>query len=171
MFFVLAPSKLPSILDTVRFALLMIALAACEPAYGESSDPAKPMTETKPAPKSAKVRIEWSNVRVTDGCFFFSGPDGRDDKLVGTATVTRDKTEVKIDFATATFRGVTRETVTVATRVSEHDFGGPWTVNEVIRGRFLEGGFTGQYRYSECEQSAKRCPGPCVIEADIALRP
>jgi hypothetical protein len=153
----------------VRGALLVVMLAACEPA---ESKPPEPATE-KPTPqrKPAKLKVEWANVQTTDGCFFFSGPEGRDDRLVGHATVERAGSAITITIAKGEFRGVAKDGNVTVTRQSKHDFSGPWLVNEVITGKIVEGGaIVARYHYDECELSAAECPGRCIIDADLTLR-
>lgn len=125
----------------------------------------------------APLRVQWSDVKATEGCFFFSGPAGRDDRLVGSARITRDPSGVIVTIAKAEFRGVVRDQRLVATRTSKHDFGGAWIVTETLRGRYSDGAFVGSYSYEECEVGkqkgveAETCPDRCRIAATLALRP
>lgn len=114
--------------------------------------------------------VTWSAVKATLGCFFFSGPEGRDDQLIGKATITRDGDAVAIEFGALVFRGVVRNGQVTAVRHSIHSFGTSWSVNEVIRGRFVEQGLLARYHYDECQRGAGDCPGHCTIDASITIR-
>ncbi|MBA2544218.1 MAG: hypothetical protein H0V17_31530 [Deltaproteobacteria bacterium] len=147
-------------------ALTLLMFAACERAE------AHPTTAEAKPPTPKRLRVEWSNVKTTaPGCFFFSGPKGRDIQLTGTATVERSGTEVAIVFSQATFRGELTDGGFVVTRRGTHDFDGPWTVKETIRGRFVDGAVLSRYHYEECQDGADACPGECMIDGDLRLRP
>jgi hypothetical protein len=109
-------------------------------------------------------------VTATDGCFFFSGPNGRDIQLTGFATVSQSGTEVAIHFAQTVFRGKLTDGGFEVTRRSEHDYSGKWTIDENIRGKFASGGVVARYRYNEC-QDGGACPGTCSIDGELSLRP
>lgn len=166
----------PRVFPKVRHAGLLLILTACEPAAiaeQEARPAVRPVEATdkpKPPPPTGPLQVEWGNVKTTPGCFYFSGPDGRDDTLVGAAVIDRAGTDLTITIAGVAFRGVIRDGELVVTRTSSHDYGGAWTVTETIRGRFVEGALRGKYHYNECEARAARCPGICVIDADLALR-
>ena len=116
--------------------------------------------------------MKWLGVRATDGCFFFSGPDGRDDKLVGPVVVDRAESangQLTVKIATATFTGTYRDRVLLLTRHSTHVFNGPWKVTEEIHGQFIDGVLQGGYHYEECEVAASSCPGRCTIDADLVF--
>ncbi len=42
-----------------------------------------PVPAPAPAPRRATLTAAWSDVTTVDGCFYFSGPRGRDDQLTG----------------------------------------------------------------------------------------
>lgn len=144
----------------MRALLLLVVLAGCDHAAAQNAP--------KPAPK--RLKVAWSKVKATPGCFFFSGPDGRDIQLTGMAMLSQSGTEVTLTFAKATFRGSLTDGGFEVTRRGAHDFDGPWTVEENIRGGFAGTGVVARYRYTECQQGTK-CPNTCTIEAELALRP
>ena len=129
-----------------------------------------PLAEN-PAPPSttATYKVSWQDVRTTSGCFFFSGPDGRDDQLVGTAVFERNGSELTVTINKVVFRGVlTKDGFSVA-RKSRHDYGGPWDVDETIAGpKPVEGSLRAIYRYNECELGTK-CPNTCSIQGTLVL--
>jgi hypothetical protein len=119
------------------------------------------------------MHATWSNVNTTrESCFYFSGPRGRDNQLVGDAVLERDGDKVTMRWGNATFTGTYRDTVLDLQRKSTHSFGDQWTTTEKIHAEYHaqdEGGkLVGTYVYEECEQH-QRCPGDCRIEADLDL--
>ena len=116
-------------------------------------------------------KVSWENVKTeTDGCFFFSGPDGRDDKLVGEASIVRDGDLLAIHFGKVVFRGRTTPQGFTVSRKSEHDFNGSWNVTEVISGKRLESPIRAHYRYNECQVGDAECPGQCTINGTIVFK-
>jgi len=127
----------------------------------------KPPTAT--GPTSSVAQVTWAAVSSTNGCFFFSGPDGRDDKLIGDARFSRDGDQLTLTIDKVVFRGRITNLDFVVTRRSRHDYDGPWNVDEKITGKLLEGRIDARYRYHECEVGTK-CPGPCTIDGTIVFR-
>ena len=108
----------------------------------------------------------------TDGCFFFSGPEGRDDQLVGDVkveTVEREGERIRVRIGTASFDGTYARGELVLSRTSQHDFNGPWSATETIRGRQTGNRLDARYAYTECERAAKECPGRCTISGDLVF--
>lgn len=108
------------------------------------------------------------------GCFFFSGPDGRDDRLVGRVVFDRAEIEngaISLKIAGATFTGTYRDHELRVARQSTHEFSGAWKVTEELHGRVAAGVFRGEYHYEECEIAARSCPGSCTISARITFQP
>jgi hypothetical protein len=147
---------------------MLVAMAGCGVASADE-------VTDKPKPSKAKptrLEIAWSNITLGEpGCFYFSGPEGRDDKLAGTALVERNSGGITITVGKAVFRGAVDGSVITLTRQSTHDHDGPWLVKESIKGTLVEGGIRARYHYEECELAANECPGPCTVDADLALRP
>jgi hypothetical protein len=114
-------------------------------------------------------RISWHNIVTEDeGCFYFSGPDGRDNKLVGEASIVRDGDMLAIHIGKAVFRGTVNDSGFAVTRQSRHDYNGPWDVTERITGTSLQNPVRARYRYNECEVGT-RCPGKCTIDAGMVF--
>jgi hypothetical protein len=118
----------------------------------------------------ARQSVRWSQVEASDGCFFFSGPDGSDDKLIGTATIERDGTHVTMQIGNAQFEGTYREGQLDLMRISTHVYGGSWLALERMHGLYSRGTMVARYRYNECELAAE-CPGRCTLTGIIALTP
>jgi len=97
----------------------------------------------------------WSHVDSTDGCFFFSGPAGTDDRLVGSARIERDGNHIKISIENAVFEGTYREGQLDLMRISSHAFDGPWLALERMHGRYVGGKMIARYRYNECELASE----------------
>jgi len=158
----------------MRWLLLLLLVGCIEERESPRDQPlAKPqlapVAET-PNPNTTTFKVSWDNVRATDGCFFFSGPNGRDDQLVDTAVFERNGTELTVTInKKVVFKGsLTKDGFSVA-RKSQHDYGGPWTVDESIAGpRPVEGSLRASYRYNECEQGTK-CPNQCTITGTIVF--
>jgi hypothetical protein len=144
-----------------------------------------PCPETGPIADDMAVQVEWSSIRRTPGCWYFSGPSdvGRDDRLGPEAHWRKNGETATLSFGALAFSG----SPVRLERTSAHDSGGRWTVTEVIEGQWQaatiarhettpcppsDATFTGTYRYNECEERARAsCPGPCTITANIAIRP
>jgi hypothetical protein len=164
----------------VGLAVLVAACSSGAPAEVPStSGPVATTPAVNPAPPSSPpiapagpLHVRWLGIRATNGCFFFSGPDGRDDKLVGPVVVDRAESangQLTVKIATATFTGTYRDRVLLLSRHSTHEFNGAWKVTEEIHGKFLDGVLQGSYHYEECEAVAATCPGRCTIDADLAF--
>lgn len=118
----------------------------------------------------ARQTVAWSQVESTAGCFFFSGPDGTDNRLDGTATIDRDGTHVTMRIGSALFEGTYREGTLDLMRISSHSFDGPWLALERMHGVYARGTMTARYRYNECELAGE-CPGRCTLTGTITLTP
>lgn len=140
------------------------AAAQVPPAAAGYADP----SGTNPPPPLAKLRLEWSSIGTQPDCFYFSGPDGRDDHLVGDVTVDRNGSDVRLRIGDEIFTGTFRDNELAVERHSAHDFDGPWNVTETIRGRYREGLMRARYHYEECE-IGQTCPGRCTIDAKLAF--
>lgn len=130
--------------------------------------PAPPPKPVGPARVTARQIVQWSHVETTSGCFFFSGPDGSDDRLVGDATIERNGQHIKLRIAGALFEGTYREGQLDLMRISSHTYDGPWLALERMHGVYAHGTMTAQYRYNECELAGE-CPGRCTITGDITF--
>lgn len=142
---------------------LIVAFATKLPA-----EPPEPLQSPQQDGRGVRVAVEWTGVRATPGCFFFSGPGrlGRDDQL-GTSACVEATGPVRVDFGSAVFTGSTGR----ATRRSPHTFHGNWLALESLDGTFVaDGSFSGTYRYEECERG-KACPGRCRIDASVRFTP
>jgi hypothetical protein len=138
-----------------------------------SAPPPERAPAPAPAPKgpvrvTARRVVHWSHVQSSDGCFFFSGPSGKDDQLVGEATIERNGGHVGLRIGAALFEGTYREGRLDLMRISPHTYDGPWLALERIHGFYDHGTMTAHYRYNECEL-ARECPGPCTIAGDITF--
>jgi hypothetical protein len=151
----------------MREIALLFALVACDappkPAPAPAPEPPAPVTKL-----STAITLQWSDVVQTDGCFFFSGPDGRDDRLQGTATLERDDTSIRLRVGAAEFEGSYRGGELALFRTSAHEYGGKWLAFETITGTYTENVMRAKYRYHECD-SAGACPGRCEIRATLEL--
>lgn len=114
------------------------------------------------------ARAEWTAVHAVDGCWYFSGPQGRDTPLAGDAQVVIADTYMRITWGKATFEGTLSGEVFTVTRRATHTFGGAWTVEEAITGRLRQHELVATYAYQECEHG-KACPGNCAITANLTL--
>ena len=152
----------------MRGVPVLVVLLACDapPAPAPSPAPAPP-TPT-PVATTSSVELRWSNVIETEGCFFFSGPDGRDDRLQGTATLERSGPNIKLRVGSAEFDGTYQRGELALARSSTHEFDGTWLAIETIQGKYTEQEMRATYRYHEC-QSHVACPGRCEIRADLVL--
>jgi hypothetical protein len=129
-----------------------------------------PVTE-QPTPQqnTTTFKVSWQDVQATTGCFFFSGPNGRDDQLVGSAVFERNGSELTVTINKIAFRGTIGKDGFSVIRKSHHDYGGSWEVDESISGpRPAEGALRASYRYNECEKGT-RCPNQCTINGTIVF--
>jgi len=155
-------------------AMVLVSCSSKRDAAATAGDEPAPPPPVPAAPdaSTAPLGIRWSNVVRTEGCFFFSGPDGRDDQLVGevaVATVERDGDNLSLRIGTATFEGTFRAGALTLVRKSRYDFNGPWAVTETIHGRLHDGVLVARYQYEECELAAAACPGRCTVTGDLAF--
>lgn len=147
----------------MRLLLPLLVITACERAEAQEQQP------TQPSPR--KLRVVWGKIaEQTPSCFYFSGHKGRDIQLVGNATVSTSGTEVAIAFKQVTFRGTLTDGGFEVTRRGRHEFGGTWTVDEKIRGKFVDGGVIARYHYEECQDGDQQCPNQCTIDAELSLK-
>jgi hypothetical protein len=128
--------------------------------------PPKPVAPVTPS--HARMHATWTEIRSSGGCWYFSGPAGRDARLWGDAVFDRDGERVTMNFGGAVFAGTYRDRVLELDRTSTHVFDKTWTVTETIRGEYLAGTVTAHYHYEECERGT-RCPNECTIEATLAF--
>jgi hypothetical protein len=149
-----------------------LPLEAPDPASatGVTASQGSATAHAAPAPSTpfATLTARWSNIRGTGACFYFSGPSGRDNQLVGDVTVERSGDRAILHIGGATFAGTYRDGELAVTRHSVHDYGGRWTVDETIRGRYLERLMRATYHYEEC-QDGDTCPGTCVLDARLVF--
>jgi len=141
----------------------------------EPAPPKEPVAGTVPRspPPATPYQIHWSNVDIVDNCFYFSGPDGRDDKLVGEVrveTVELEGSALRIRIGATVFEGTYVAGALDLVRDSQHEFGGAWKVHETLRGRQVEGEMRATYSYEECELDTGMCPGRCTMSADVSIR-
>ncbi len=125
-----------------------------------------------PLQASPQSKIEWTKVDATRDCFFFSGPDGRDDKLVGEVHVEAidrgaEGARVSLRIGTALFNGSYIDGQLSVSRSSQHDFGGPWAVTEHVNGTLRDGRIHASYSYQECDRRTHACPGRCKINRTL----
>lgn len=143
-----------------------------ERAAAPKSSAERMFTEPAPAPtpaeRQATLTAAWSRIQTEPGCFYFSGPDGRDDRLAGPVRVERNGEDVTLTIGKAIFTGSYKAGELYAERHSSHDFYGPWTVTETLHGRYLEGIMRARYHYAECAPD-QPCPGHCTIDATVAF--
>src|SRR5262245_1520197 len=115
----------------------LVVLVACSGPPPSQAAPEPPPPPPSPAARGAtSVQLQWSNVVTTDGCFFFSGPDGRDDLLQGRAALERDGSKISLSVGSARFEGVYRGHKLDLVRVSPHEFDGNWLALETIDGSY-----------------------------------
>ena len=139
-------------------------------ASGSASAVEAPPAAAPPPPSEFRFTAAWSKVVASQNCFFFSGPDGRDDKLVGTIIVRRDEPDrIELRFGDAVFTGTATNGELNAVRESTHDSEGTWRVRETLKGRIrAEREMHAKYRYEECQVGAP-CPGQCRIDAELTF--
>lgn len=163
----------------MRRALLVVMTtglvgAACSPDHATPSDepppPAVPRAQPRKPGAPRTLTVHWDSVVAATDCFFFSGPEGRDDHLVGAVELDNAQAErgsegdqISLRIGGATFAGTFRDLELHVTRHGVHQFHGDWSVDEQIDGRVRDGEFSGSYTYQECELAHGACPGRCTI--------
>lgn len=118
-------------------------------------------------------QIHWSNVQTPDDCFFFSGPEGRDDQLVGEVrveTVELEGSALRLRIGTTLFEGTFVNGAIDVARDHRYQFDGAWKTRETLRGRLVDDELRATYRYEECELATGDCPGRCTITGDVTIR-
>ena len=148
----------------VRIAALVV-LAACTSHDDAGLEPEPVDDHTLAMPRPVRdYEVRWSNVAEQHAsCFYFSGPKGRDDLLIGRAVLTRTGDRVRLEIGNAAFVGALFAQGEVRLRrTSTHDFGGDWVVDETIVGRYTDGVLVAHYVYDECEQR-RRCEHDCIV--------
>ena len=165
----------------MRVAIVMVVVGcgspseepvpAPAPVPREAPLPPPPPTETPRA--HGTMHATWAKIVTVGDCWYFSGPNGRDTKLVGDAQLTRDGDQVTMTLGGATFTGTFAASGGNAGelqlgRTTLHDFDDPWTVTEKIHGPYREGAIIAKYRYVECERGTA-CPNHCTIDAELTL--
>ena len=123
-----------------------------------------------PAKVTAHQVVHWSDLDQAGGCFFFSGPEGRDDRLTGMAVIEREGSRVTLTIDRAMFDGTYREGQLDLMRISTHVYDGPWLALERIHGAYKNQTMTARYRYNECELSGE-CPGRCTLAGTMTFAP
>ncbi|CAN5837935.1 hypothetical protein BH11MYX3_BH11MYX3_47280 [soil metagenome] len=163
-------------MTTRRLACTALVLLGCSNNEDHTEVPAPAPAPEIAAPPSPRVRppvtVHWSNVVRTDNCWFFSGPEGRDDQLVGDVrveTVEREGERIRVRIGTATFEGTYARGQLALGRSSDHDYNGAWSTTEVIRGQLTGRRLEARYRYEECEIATRTCPGRCTITGDLVF--
>jgi hypothetical protein len=111
--------------------------------------------------------LRWGKVTDVPACFYFSGPNGRDDKLAGETTVERNGHDVTLHIGSAAFVGTVNGPDVALKRATTHEFEGKWQVLETIRGTHHEGVLRAHYHYLECGHGD--CPGHCTLDADLTI--
>ena len=159
--------------------VVWVVLAAC------SSDAATPPPATRTAPKvESEVELEepapprppprdhdlqWTQIVETNpGCFYFSGPTGRDNRLVGRARLERMATGVRLEVGGAQFDGTLANGEVRLRRESRHQFSGAWQAEETIVGRYTDGVLIAHYVYDEC-QLGRRCRHDCILTGTLRV--
>ena len=128
-----------------------------------------------PAMSPRTVRLVWTEIQATDGCFFFSGPEalGRDDHLGVSAVWLDDGRSAQLAFdRQVVFTGYAPAATLVLTRTSAHEYGGdPWSVRETLAlediGRDER---RGRYHYDELDLAGAPS-GNCHIDAFVTMLP
>jgi hypothetical protein len=125
------------------------------------------------APLLARRTARWDRIEAAN-CVFFSGPNGRDTKLVGVVEIERapnDAVEVRfLDAASATFTGTIHDgELRLERRTDYNNYGDAWKTTETIEGRLVAGRMATHYHYEECKVGDPPCPGTCTIEADLTF--
>jgi hypothetical protein len=128
-------------------------------------------------PATFDVRVAWSEIRSTGGCYFFSGPQrtGRDTHLEDRASVTLIGDTAVIAWGTARFEGSLQNGRLAVRRVGSYRHLRPndFETTERIEGTFRPGEIVASYHYDECEIALRSsaCPGRCTIDAHLEARP
>lgn len=154
---------------------LWVVLAAC----GSEAAPPPPVATAEPVTAEAEApdppapvrdhQLEWTQiVEANPGCFYFSGPTGRDDRLVGRARLERTASGVRLEVAGVTFDGTLANGEVRLRRESRHVFDGPWQVEETIVGRYSDSVLVAHYAYDEC-QIGRHCEHSCVLTGTLRV--
>jgi hypothetical protein len=165
-----------------RIAVVLVACSSSSeapapapaPVRDEEAPPPPPPPPMKETPRATgTMHATWGVVTTVGACWYFSGPTGRDTKLVGDAQLTRDGDKVTMVFGGATFTGTFAPAAGGGNelrlgRTTVHDFDDPWTVTEQIHGPYREGAIIARYRYEECERGT-HCPNHCTIDGELTL--
>lgn len=150
-----------------------VVLAAC----GSDAPPPPPVAVAPDAPVLAEAQeppprdhqLAWTQiVESNPGCFYFSGPTGRDNRLVGRARLERLATGIRLDVGGAVFDGTLVNGEVRLRRRSQHEFNGPWESEETIVGRYSDGVLVAHYVYDECEVG-RRCQHSCVLTGTLRV--
>ncbi|MGE0395721.1 MAG: hypothetical protein AB7T06_03260 [Kofleriaceae bacterium] len=137
-----------------------------QPFHEQAESAAKPAEATV-----IEYRATWANVNSqTPGCWFFSGPHGRDTPLGEDVTVRVERGHAWVTWGKATFEGTWSDATVDVMRLATHSYLGTWVISERLVGRPKEKGIHATYKYEECEEGMK-CPGQCFITADVLLAP
>jgi hypothetical protein len=124
--------------------------------------------DAPPPPSHARMHATWTHIRAEEGCWYFSGPGGRDNKLEGDIAFKRDGDQVTATIGGAVFTGTYRDNVLVLERKSRHTADGTWNVDEKITGDYVGGKMVARYHYEECLVGT-RCPNHCAIAATLTF--
>ena len=153
---------------------VLFVLGACnDPRPKPAPKPAPVPVQASPRPPvrvTARQSVTWGQVEASDGCFFFSGPEGTDDRLTGTASIERSGEHITLTIDRAVFEGVYRDGALDVMRVSSHQYEGAWLAFERMHGDYKDGHMIVRYRYNECELAGE-CPGRCTIAGEIIFAP
>jgi hypothetical protein len=147
--------------------------AAAPPSSAErmfAPEPAPPDAgPASPVHLSSQLETHWFRADFPDDCFFFSGPDGRDDRLTGPASIERDGEAVSITINHAVFVGTFKNNELFAGRKSNHNYHGAWTITESLYGHYRDGTMTADYHYLECGPDGV-CPSRCTIDGTLKFQ-
>jgi hypothetical protein len=161
----------------LRLALAIAFVACSSPSEEPAPAPAPLPHETPPPPPppvketpraTGTMHATWAKTVTVGDCWYFSGPNGRDTKLVGDAQLTRDGDKITMVLGGATFAGEFTNGELRLGRTTLHDFDDSWTVTEKIHGPYREGAIIAKYRYEECERGTT-CPNHCTIDGELTL--
>jgi hypothetical protein len=148
-----------------------------EPAAPAAPAPAAPATQTggggapAPAPvptQRGNMHSHWSHIVTVDDCWYFSGPEGRDNRLAGDVELERSGDKIHMQWGNASFDGTFKAGELDLERTTTHEFGDPWSATEHIHGKYIEGAIHAKYTYKECERGTA-CPNKCSIDAELDL--
>jgi hypothetical protein len=149
--------------------VVWVVLAACS---SEAATPPPPVAPEAEADEPAPLRdhdLQWTQiVESNPGCFYFSGPTGRDNRLAGRATLERSATGVRLEVGGAQFDGTLANGEVRLRRESRHEFDGPWQAEETIVGRYTDGVLIAHYVYDEC-QLGRRCRHDCILTGTLRV--